>query len=302
MSDFTSEFWSWFIIAIAGGGIVWLFYLLNATGKTDAEENHGVPTEHVWDEDLQELNNPLPRWWLLMFYITLVFAIGYLILYPGMGSYKGLLGWTEIGEYETEMAAAEAEFGPLFAQFEQTPVAELAGNSAAVNAGERLFVTYCAVCHGSDARGAAGFPNLRDNDWLYGGAPEQIETTILYGRSGVMPAWEGPLGGTEGVNQVATYVMSLAGRDVDDDLATAGKTKFDMFCVGCHMPEGTGNQALGAPDLTNNIWLYGGSPRSIKETIAKGRSGRMPAHSEFLGKAKSHVLAAYVYSLSHESD
>jgi len=300
MSDFTSEFWSWFIIAIAGGGIIWLFFLLARTNKAETEE--GVPTGHVWDEDLQELNNPLPRWWLYMFYFTLFFAIGYLILYPGMGSYKGLLGWTEVGEYEAEVAAADAKFGPLFEKFEKTPIAELATDEAAMNAGERLFVTYCAVCHGSDARGAPGFPNLRDNDWLYGGTPEQIEATILHGRMGTMPAWEGPLGGEEGVNQVATYVMSIAGREVDTKLAEAGKAKFDMFCVGCHMPGGTGNQALGAPNLSNNIWLYGGSPRSIKETIAKGRNGRMPAHSEFLGTAKSHVLAAYVYSLSHESD
>jgi len=300
MSDFTSEFWSWFIIAIVGGGILWLFYLLRGNNKVDGEP--GVPTGHVWDENLEELNNPLPRWWLVMFYLTIFFGIGYLILYPGMGTFKGVLGWSEVGEYEAEVAAAEADFGPLFAQFEQTSVAELASDSAAMNAGERLFVTYCAVCHGSDARGAPGFPNLRDNDWLYGGAPEQIQASIMYGRNGSMPAWEGPLGGTEGVDQVANYVMSLAGRDVDENLAAAGKTKFDMFCVGCHMPEGTGNQALGAPNLTNNVWLYGGSPRTIKETIAKGREGRMPAHSEFLGKAKVHILAAYIYSLSHESD
>jgi cytochrome c oxidase cbb3-type subunit 3 len=299
MSDFTSEFWSWFIIAISGGGIIWLFYLLRGTNKAETEE--GVPTGHVWDENLEELNNPLPRWWLYMFYITIAFSIGYLILYPGMGSFKGILGWSEIAEYEAEVAEADAEFGPLFEQFEKTPIPELAGNVAAMNAGERLFVNYCAVCHGSDARGASGFPNLRDNDWLYGGAPEQIEASILNGRNGIMPAWEGPLGGAEGVNQVANYVMSLAGRDVDADLASAGKAKFAL-CAGCHMPDGTGNQALGAPNLTNNIWLYGGSPRTIKESIAKGRQGKMPAHSEFLGNAKSHILAAYVYSLSHESD
>ena len=300
MSDFTSEFWSWFIIAIAGGGIIWLFYLLRGNNKTTGEQ--GVPTGHVWDENLEELNNPLPRWWLIMFYITLVFAIVYLILYPGMGSFKGVLGWTEIGEYEQEVADAEAKFGPLFAQFEQTSIAELASNEAAMNAGERLFVNYCAVCHGSDARGAKGFPNLRDNDWLYGGEPATIEASIMSGRNGSMPSWEAPLGGEEGVNQVATYVMQLAGRDVDTELAAAGKAKFDIFCVGCHMPDGTGNVALGAPNLTNNIWLYGGSPRAIKESIARGRNGSMPAHNDFLGKAKSHVLAAYIYSLSHESD
>ncbi len=300
MSDFTSEFWSWFIIAIAGGGIIWLFYLLSGNNKAETEE--GVPTGHVWDEDLQELNNPLPRWWLYMFYFTIFFGIGYLILYPGMGSFKGILGWTEIGEYEQEVADADAEFGPLFAKFEQTPIAELAGDAAAMKAGERLFVNYCSVCHGSDARGAAGFPNLHDNDWLYGGSPEQIEASIMNGRNGSMPAWEGPLGGAEGVDEVANYVMSLAGRDADTTLAAAGKTKFDMYCVACHMADGTGNQAMGAPNLTNNIWLYGGSARTIKETIAKGRTGRMPAHNEFLGKAKSHILAAYVYSLSNQSE
>lgn len=299
MSDFTSEFWSWFIIAIVGGGIIWLVYLLMGTNKAETEE--GVPTGHVWDENLEELNNPLPRWWLWLFYITIVFSIGYLILYPGMGSFKGILGWTEVGEYEAEVAAADAEFGPIFAKFEQTPIAELATDEAAMKAGERLYVTYCAVCHGSDARGATGFPNLRDNDWLYGGSPEQIEATLLHGRNGVMPAWETSLG-EEGIDQVASYVMSIAGREVDAASAEAGKAKFDMFCVGCHMPGGTGNQALGAPNLTNNIWLYGGSPRAIKETLAKGRNGRMPAHGEFLGTAKVHILSAYVYSLSHQSD
>ena len=300
MSDFTSEFWSWFIIAISGGGIVWLFYLLKGNDKASTEE--GVPTGHVWDENLEELNNPLPRWWLIMFYLTMIFSIGYLILYPGMGSFKGVLGWSEIGEYEAEVAAADAEFGPLFAKFNQTPVADLASDPAAMKAGERLFVTYCAVCHGSDARGAPGFPNLRDNDWLYGGSPDQIETSIMSGRMGAMPSWEAPLGGDEGVNNVANYVMSLSGREVDATAAAAGKEKFDMFCAGCHMPDGTGNQALGAPNLANNIWLYGGSPRTIKQTIAKGRNGNMPAHGEFLGKDKVHVLAGYIYSLSHASD
>ena len=301
MSDFTSDFWSWFIIAIVVGGIVWLVYLLKGNNKTTGEI--GVPTGHVWDENLEELNNPLPRWWLYMFYITIVFSIGYLILYPGMGSFKGMLGWTEVNEYEQEVADADAEYGPAFAKFAQTPVAALAADPEAKKAGERLFVTYCAVCHGSDARGAPGFPNLRDNDWLYGGEPAQIEQTIMQGRGGVMPAWEGPLGGEQGVAEVAEYVQSVAGRKgLDDKLVEAGKAKFDMFCVGCHMPGGTGNIALGAPNLSNNIWLYGGSPRTIKETIAKGRNGKMPAHAEFLGEDKVHILASYIYGLSHEAD
>jgi cytochrome c oxidase cbb3-type subunit 3 len=299
MSDFTSEFWSWFIIAIVVGGIIWLFYLLMGTNKAETEE--GVPTGHVWDENLEELNNPLPRWWLWMFYITLVFGIVYFVLYPGLGKFQGILGWSQEGQYDQEVADADAEFGPLFAQFEQTPIPELAGNEQAMNAGERLFVNYCAVCHGSDARGATGFPNLRDGDWLYGGSPEQIMTSIMSGRTGVMPAWETPLGGEEGVNATANYVMSLAGRDADAKLAEAGKAKFDMFCASCHGADGKGNHLLGAPNLTDSTWLYGGSPRAIKESIAKGRNGRMPAHNEFLGKAKSHVLAAYVYSLSQGS-
>jgi len=301
MSDFTSDFWSWFISAIVIGGIIWLVYLLVGNNKTTGEI--GVPTGHVWDENLEELNNPLPRWWLYMFYITIFFSIGYLILYPGLGSFKGILGWTEVNEYEQEVADADAKYGPVFAKFAQTPIVALAADPEAKKAGERLFVTYCAVCHGSDARGAPGFPNLRDNDWLYGGAPEQIKHTLMQGRAGVMPAWEGPLGGEQGVAEVAEYVQSLAGRKgLDEKMAEAGKTKFDMFCAGCHMPGGIGNIALGAPNLTNNIWLYGGSPRSIKESIAKGRNGVMPAHGEFLGEDKVHILTAYIYGLSHEAD
>jgi len=301
MSDFTSDFWSWFISAIVIGGIVWLVYILMGNNKTTGEI--GVPTGHVWDENLEELNNPLPRWWLYMFYITIFFSIGYLILYPGLGSFKGILGWTEVNEYEQEIADANEKYGPVFAKFAQTPIVALAADPEAKKAGERLFVTYCAVCHGSDARGAPGFPNLRDNDWLYGGAPEQIKQTLMQGRAGVMPAWEGPLGGEQGVAEVAEYVQSLAGRKgLDEKMAEAGKTKFDMFCVGCHMPGGTGNIALGAPNLTNNIWLYGGSPRSIKESLTKGRNGVMPAHGDFLGEDKIHILTAYIYGLSHEAD
>lgn len=302
MSDFNSEFWSWFIDAIVIGGIVWLIVLLriNSKGKlpTGAEAE---ATGHVWDEDLQELNTPLPRWWLIMFYVTIIYGVAYLMLYPGLGSFKGLLGWTQVGEYEAEVAAANETYGPLYAKFQQQDIAVLASNDDALKTGERLYVNYCAVCHGSDARGARGFPNLRDSDWLYGGEPENIKTTIMSGRTGTMPAWEASLG-EEGVDQVANYVMKLSGRSVDDKLAAAGKDKFAMFCAGCHMPEGTGNQAIGAPDLTNNTWLYGGSPKAIKQTIAKGRTGRMPAHAEFLGEAKVHILSAYVYSLSHEND
>ena len=303
MSDFTSSFWSWFIIAISVGGIVWLVYLLkiNSTSKMNPDDI-GKPTGHVWDEDLEELNNPLPRWWLVMFYATIIYAVGYLALYPGLGSFEGLLKWTQVGQYQAEVDEATKKHAPLYDDFVKKDVATLAEDKRAMKTGERLFVNYCSVCHGSDARGARGFPNLRDNDWLYGGSPDAIKASIMNGRMGSMPSWEAPIGGEAGVADAAEYVMKLAGRQVDDAAAERGQEKFNLFCAGCHMPDGTGNIALGAPNLTNNVWLYGGSPKAIKQTIAKGRNGIMPAHAEFLGEAKVHVLSAYIYSLSHETD
>lgn len=303
MADFVHSFWGWYIAAIVIGGFVWMVWLLinNSKEKMPAS-GKAEDTGHVWDEDLKELNTPLPRWWLYMFYITIVFGAIYLILYPGLGAFKGLLGWTELKQYQAEVEQAEARYGPLYEKFLQQDLAKLATDEDAMKTGERLYVNYCAVCHGSDARGARGFPNLRDSEWLYGGDPQTIKTTIMNGRQGVMPSWEAALGGQQGVEQVTAYVLQLSGRKVDEELASAGKEKFDMFCVSCHGADGTGNQALGAPDLTNNIWLYGGSRKSIMETITEGRNGRMPAHAEFLGEAKVHVLSAYVYRLAHEFD
>jgi cytochrome c oxidase cbb3-type subunit 3 len=197
------------------------------------------------------------------------------------------------------MDKADAEYGPLFKRYANMDIAAVAADPAARRMGERMFVSYCAVCHGSDARGARGFPNLRDHDWLYGGEPDTIQQTILDGRNGVMPAWEQVLGGEAGVSDVAEYVLSLSGRKVDAAAAARGKEKFATYCVACHGPDGKGNHAMGAPNLTDNIWLYGGSKKAVMETIAKGRNGKMPAHREFLGKEKVHLLAAYVYSLSH---
>jgi len=303
MSDFTSDFWSWWIITIVLGGIVFCIWLLLANKKSTLPAGGTAEaTGHVWDEDLEELNNPLPRWWIIKFYITIVFGIAYLALYPGLGTFEGVLGWTEIGQYEAEISAADTRYGPLYDKYMNQAIPEIAADEDAMKMGERLYVNYCAVCHGSDARGASGFPNLRDSDWLYGGSPEAIKHSIMYGRQAAMPSWEAPLGGAEGVDQAATYVMKLAGRTVDESLAEQGKQKFETLCVACHMADGTGNVAMGAPNLTNNIWLYGGSPRAIKQSIAKGRNGVMPAHAEFLGEAKIHILTAYIYSLSHETD
>ena len=294
-----SSFWSWWVIILTLGNIVACYWLIRwASRRRAGEATQGEVTGHTWDETLQEYNNPLPRWWLWLFYITIVFGFVYLALYPGLGNFKGLLGWSEVGQYQDEMAKADAEYGPLFAKYSKEDLATLAKDPQAIKIGQRLFLNYCAGCHGSDAGGAPGFPNLTDNDWLYGGAPETIQTTILDGRNGVMPAW-GQVLGAQGVDEVTAYVLSLSGRPVPDAAqVSAGKAKFETYCAACHCADGKGNQAIGAPNLTDNIWLYGGSPAIIKQTIANGRNGRMPAQRDFLGEAKVHLLAAYVYSLS----
>ena len=298
MADFTSSFWNWFIIIPTVGGIIACFLLIRWLSTAIKPEDEGKEMDHVWDGDLVELNNPLPRWWLNMFYITLYFSIGYLALYPGLGTFKGLLEWTSTGQYEREIDIADAKYGPLFKKFQEMPIVAVAADPEARLMGERLFVNYCATCHGSDARGARGFPNLRDNDWLYGGDPDVIQQTILEGRNGVMPAWADALGGDAGVADVTEFVFSLSGRDVDQAAAARGGEKYQMLCVACHGADGTGNQALGAPNLADSIWLYGGSSKQVMESIAKGRIGVMPPHRDFLGEDKVHLLAAYVYSLS----
>jgi cytochrome c oxidase cbb3-type subunit 3 len=297
MADFTSSFWNWYIIIPTVGGIIACFLMIRWLSGAISPEDQGKEMDHVWDEDLVELNNPLPRWWLNMFYITLFFGIGYLALYPGLGTFKGLLGWTSIGQYEKEMDLADGKFGPLFERYRDMDIVAVADDEQARRMGERLFVNYCATCHGSDARGARGFPNLRDNDWLYGGDPAVIEQTILNGRNGVMPAWEEALGGAGGVADMTEYVFSLSGRNTDQAAVDRGRVKYEQLCVACHGADGTGNQALGAPNLTDNIWLYGGTPTRVMDSIAKGRNGQMPPHRDFLGEDKAHLLAAYVYSL-----
>lgn len=298
MSDFFNEYWSLFIAGVTAASLVWIAWFVK--GQTTQKLKPGEKAEVIqkaWDGNLQELNNPLPRWWLSLFYITIVFAIVYLVLYPGMGSYKGLLGWSSRGQLQEEQAHATQKYGPIFDKFLKQDLKAVAANPEARETGKHLFLTYCSQCHGSDAGGAKGFPNLTDNDWLYGGDPETIKTTISGGRGGVMPAW-GPVIGEQGVKEVANYVLSLSGRKHDAKLAHEGKEKFATFCVACHMPDGKGMQALGAPNLTDNVWLYGGSEDTIIETISKGRNGHMPAQLEKLGEAKVHLLAAYVFSLS----
>ena len=299
MADFVSDFWHWFIIVPTVIGILALFPLIYANRGDKVSADEVDTTGHVWDDDLEEFNNPLPGWWLNMFVITIVFGIIYLILYPGLGRFEGVLGWSSKGQYEAQVDTAEKTYGPIYQKYAAIDIKTLAKDPEALNTGERLFANYCTVCHGSDARGARGYPNLCDQDWLYGGEPEQIKTSILNGRNGVMPGWDTVIG-ADGVHDVTEHVVSLSGRDHDAGMAARGKVVFESTCVACHQADGTGNHALGAPNLTDRIWLYGGSRKSIIETIKDGRSGKMPGHKEFLGDDRVHLLAGYIYSLSQD--
>ncbi|HED16019.1 MAG TPA: cytochrome-c oxidase, cbb3-type subunit III [Gammaproteobacteria bacterium] len=293
-----NSFLHWFVIVVSIGsflGCIWLIWW--ASKKTEGESTEGEVTGHVWDGDLAELNNPMPRWWLYMFYFSIAFGLIYMVLYPSLGNYKGLLGWSSDGQYQEEIAAANKSYGPLYAGYAKMPVSQLVSNNKAVATGRRLFLNYCAQCHGSDAGGAPGFPSLKDSSWLYGGTPEAIKASILDGRNGSMPPMAAALGTDADVDNVANYVMSLSGAPHDAGKASLGKAKFAV-CGGCHGMDGSGNQAIGAPDLTDANWLYGGSLGAIKKAIQNGRSGKMPAHRDFLGEDKVHLLAAYVYSLS----
>ena len=295
-----SDFWSWYISIITIANIVACYWLIKwASKKNSNEAAQGEVTGHKWDGDLEEFNNPLPRWWLWLFYLTMVFGFAYLALYPGLGNYKGTLGWTQTGQYDEEIQHAKNTYDPIFAEFAKKDIPTLAKDSNATKIGQRLFLNYCATCHASDAGGARGFPNLADNDWLWGGKASDIKASILNGRMGTMPAWEGALG-EQGVKDVTQYVVSLSGRKHDAAMATAGKSKFDMMCVACHGADAKGNKAMGAPDLTDKVWLYGASAGTIAQSIAKGRAGVMPAHRDFLGEDKAHLLAAYIYSLSNK--
>lgn len=295
-----TTFWSAFIIVIVVAHLIGYTWLVTATSKMPEGEKVGETTGHVYD-GIEEYNNPLPRWWLILFYLTIIFGVFYLALYPGLGNFKGLLGWSQVSEYEADVARAEAKYGELYAQMAALPIPELAQDDEAMQTGRRLFGNTCAVCHGADGGGARGYPDLTDDSWLWGGSPEAIKTSILDGRTGVMPAW-GAVLGEEGVDQVAGYVYSLNGRSAPASLTRPGKVKFEATCAACHGIDGTGNQALGAPDLTSDAWVYGGSLAAIKETIRNGRQGVMPAHRDLLGEDRAHIVAAYVYSLSAKKE
>jgi cytochrome c oxidase cbb3-type subunit III len=262
--------------------------------RSPGEVAEGEVKDHVWDGDLRERNNPLPRWWLILFFLTIVFAFLYFLLYPGLG--RGVLGWSEARQYNEEMQRAQRQYAPIYAAFAGRSIVDLAKDPKALALGHSLFANTCINCHGSDARGAPGFPNLTTNSWHYGGTPEAITQTITHGRESVMPAL-GPGLGEPAVDQVVAYVLSLSGRPAPAAQVAAGQTRF-VLCAACHGANGKGNQMIGAPDLTADIWQYGGSAASIRKTIMEGRHGKMPAH-QWLGDDRIRLLAAYVYSLSH---
>jgi cytochrome c oxidase cbb3-type subunit 3 len=293
-----NSFWNWFVIIITIGSILGCWWLLHWTkGVSDREGEEIGSTGHIWDENIRELNAPLPRWWLHLFNITIVFALVYLILFPGLGNVPGVKGWSQTGQYDAEISAATATQETVYARFREMDPAALMADSEANEIGRRLFGNNCAMCHGSDGRGATGFPNLTDNDWLYGGSFDQVLTSINTGRVGTMPPW-GPVLGEDGVTEVVAYVQQLAGHESDAQLAAAGKARYDTVCIACHGVDGRGNQALGAPDLTNDIWLYGGDPSAIAETVILGRAGKMPAHENLLNEDRRRLLAAYVIGLA----
>ncbi|OZI18853.1 cytochrome-c oxidase, cbb3-type subunit III [Bordetella genomosp. 9] len=326
MSDFTTPFWGYFVGIIAMVGIVWCLWLLYTQrrwlGRSNAPPRRasgllppegallprGGPaakdayqpadTGHVWDGDLTELNNPVPRWWTVMYLLMCLFAVGYLLLFPGLGHYAGTLGYTSADDVRRQQEAQDTATRPLYARYEAMPVPEIARDSRALEIGQRLFLNNCAQCHGSDAKGAPGFPNLTDGDWLYGGAPETILQTITKGRHGVMPAWSGTIDART-ASDLADYVRSLSGLGVDRSRIFNGKDAYATYCVACHGVDAKGNQALGAPNLTDDVWLYGSSQRTIEATILNGRDSRMPAQEGVLTPAQIRILTAWVWRQSN---
>lgn len=300
MSDFFSSGWSAYIALVSLVGIVWCVWLLFSQRKAKVvhtADGAVADTGHVWDGDLRELNNPLPRWWMWMFLLSCVFGLVYLVLFPGLGSFPGVLGYSTDGSLMKSMTSANEELKPVYAKYVTMDIEQVAADPKAREMGQRLFLNSCAQCHGSDAGGAKGFPNLTDGDWLYGGSPENIKTTIVNGRAGVMPPF--PQLDSKQIVDMANYVRSLSGLPSDDIKTARGAEVFKANCAACHGPDGKGNIALGAPNLTDKTWLYGGSEATIIETVTKGRMAMMPAQDKVLSPEKIQLLTAYVWGLSN---
>lgn len=303
MNDFVSSFWGYFIPVIALGGIAWCLWLLYTQRRWLGTKPNGQveDTGHVWDEDLTELNNPVPRWWTWMYLLLCVFGLGYLALYPGLGWYQGTLNYTTANEVVQSQEKLAETMRPVYAKFEGMSVEQIAGDTTAREIGQRLFLNTCAQCHGSDAKGAPNFPNLTDTDWLHGGSPESIQETITKGRHGVMAPWKGVID-PKAASDIAHYVRSLSNLASDPVKVFRGKTGFDTYCVACHGADGKGNQALGAPNLADDAWLNGSSEAVIVRTILEGRDNQMPAHEAILTPEQIKVLTAWVWGLSNNAD
>jgi cytochrome c oxidase cbb3-type subunit 3 len=300
MSDFFNDFWSNYVALATLGSILLCALLLWVVARSSAPSGADNTTGHVWDEDLREANNPMPRWWIGLFVITIVFGLAYLVAYPGLGSYKGELAWSTADEYAKDQARARRELEPVYAAYVAMPAERVAGEPAAMAIGERLFLNNCAQCHGSDARGSKGFPNLADSDWLHGGTPDKIKESITRGRTGVMPPMAAAVGTPEDVKNVANYVLSLSGSPHDSVRAGLGKSKFTA-CAACHGMGGVGNPAMGAPNLADRVWLHGYGQEAIISIINTGRTNQMPAQEGRLTEAQIHVLASYVWGLSNKA-
>jgi cytochrome c oxidase cbb3-type subunit 3 len=294
-----TAFWHWVVAAGTILFVIWCVWLIrwsSQQGPQDvADEDH---VGHRWDGDIEELNNPAPKWWLYLYFMTILWAVGYMIVYPGLGSFSGTLGWSMDSQYEAEMQAAAERYEPIYTRFAAMDFDALTGNEDALKLGASLFASYCTTCHGSDARGATGYPNLTDGDWLWGDSETAITTTIKNGRNGIMPVLAPALGGDAGVDNMTQYVLSLSGAAEATPEAMTAQPMFVALCSACHSADGSGNQILGGPDLTDDVWLYGASAEAVRTSILEGRNGVMPPHGELLGDSRSKILAAYVASLS----
>lgn len=295
--------WSWYVIALVAFNIVGCLWLIWWTGRRRPGDPAATDTSHVWDGDLTEYNKPMPRWWINLFYITILFGLAYLAWYPGLGAFAGAGGWSSGGEHSAQKALEDRRLAATFARFDKQPIDTIARDPQAIVLGRSIFANNCATCHGSSAKGAVGYPNLADDLWQWGGTPDAILTTVLEGRNAAMPAWEKVLtgiGGENGVLSAMAYTRSLSeGAHGGDYFAAQGQPLFESVCAACHGIDGKGNPTLGAPDLTDDYWLYGSSTEAITASIAKGRQGAMPAHRELIGETRARLAAAYVWSLSH---
>lgn len=294
-----SPFWSWFMIALIVlnlAGCIWLIWYTSK--RRGSKLPTGETTGHVWDGDVTELNKPLPRWWVNLFYLTIAFTIGYLVLFPGLGAFRGTLGWDSSAQHDADARAADLAFEERYARFADMPLPLVAADPEALTVGRNLYAHNCAQCHGSDAQGARGFPNLTNDIWQWGGDADSMLTTVLHGRIAVMPPLAAAIGDDAAVTAVALYVQQLSGQQVDPALAAAGRANYEMLCAACHGVEGLGMTAIGAPNLTDDEWIYGSDLETIRHGILHGLQGKMPAYQDMIGPLRTRLVTAYVYSLS----